>query len=152
MTDVEPIHYLSATAVITPEGDRRLAFCNERMVYGVDSARYQVANYSDPTGVTCQPCLTAYATTYPTEYAAWRERFPMPAAYQVNPAEHPDVTAVRQMQAESHRAWLKRYVNDDTVDATALMFTLHKMTYEAARELATMAIRLHSDNDNEGKN
>lgn len=74
MTDVEPIHYLSATAVITPEGNRHLAFCGLQMIWGADRDRYQVANYADPTRVTCDPCMVAYESIYPAAMAQFRER------------------------------------------------------------------------------
>lgn len=144
-----PVHYLSATIVETDKGKRHLAFCGVQIIYGLDPRWYQVANYSDPTRVTCNGCLTAYAGTYPQAYAQWRERFPEPVEYVRQAGEHPDVSALRDMQAEAHYAWLKRYINDPSVTPTALMHTLHKLTYEAAKELAAMAIRLHESREGE---
>lgn len=72
MTEV--IHYLSATAVVTEDGNRHLAFCGEQMAWSADAHRYQVANYSDPTRVTCDSCMVAYERIYPQAMQEFRER------------------------------------------------------------------------------
>lgn len=74
MSHVEIIHYLSATVVITPEGNRHLAFCGFQMLWHVDRESYQVANYADPTRVTCDGCMVAYESIYPAAMQEFRER------------------------------------------------------------------------------
>lgn len=66
-------HYLSATAVITSDGDRHLAFCGERILYprGYPHPGVVIANYGMPNGVDCKPCIDQWRKTYPDQYARW---------------------------------------------------------------------------------
>lgn len=65
------VHYLSATAIATPDGDRHLAFCGARFDYSADQASFVVANYGGPKGVTHFRCVLEYARIYPGQYRAW---------------------------------------------------------------------------------
>lgn len=58
------VHYLSATVVLTEDGNWHLAFCGERIDYA-HRRRYVVANYGPPMRVTCRSCLTRYAEICP---------------------------------------------------------------------------------------
>jgi hypothetical protein len=141
----DTIHYLSATAVNTPEGVRHLAFCGEQFDYYADKPRFQVANYSDPTRVTCQGCLVAYATTYPDRWKLFRLSFPRPIEWTPPQGEHPDVSLIREGHAHHQRAWLRMWVNDPTVSDLDLMAMLTHRSYDDAKELARIALRLNGD-------
>lgn len=141
------IHYLSATAVNTDQCTRHLAFCGYAMDYAAQ--RDQFVCYS-PDTVTCVPCVEEWARIYPAAHDMWRTRFPAPVEYQADPAEHPDVTMLRQLQAEAAARWVRRYASDPSVSDMALMWTLHQMTYDQAKELARMALRLHAEEGNRG--
>lgn len=136
------VHYLSATIVKLMGEDRHLTYCKEAIAYGVDPDRYQVANYTDPYRVTCGNCLDAWEAQQPQRYAEFRARWPKPTAYERQPGEHPDASELRDMQATQARGWIRRYI-DDPIDDTGFMYTLHRLTYGHARELAKVSLDLH---------
>ena len=139
------VHYLSATVIKVMDQDRHLTYCGEAIAYGVDPERYQVANYTDPYRVTCGGCMDAWEAQYPERYAEFRARWPKPKPYVRQPGEHPDVSSVRDYQASHARGWIRRYIDDDSVDDTGFMFTLHELTIGHAKELAKMALEMNRD-------
>jgi hypothetical protein len=145
----EDIHYLSATAVVTEDGNRHLAFCGERMVWSADAHRYQVANYSDPTRVTCRACLEEWARLYPREAEAFRKHYPRPVPYVPPADEHPDVTEMRECHAVHQKTWLLMWINDHTIPAVDLMAAFTALGYRHARELAALALRLRNQQDHQ---
>ena len=144
------VHYLSATIVKTPGGgDAHMAFCGELLLWHCDRNRYQVANYSDPTRVTCPGCMIAWAGIYPIQAAEFRRRYPRPTGY-VPPAEEPaDVNEMRTYHATHMRAWARMWINDATVSDTDFAYALHELTYGHAKELARFALELYRE---EGEN
>ena len=141
------IHYLSATAVVAPDapdGRLHLAFCGKQMRYGIDAARYQVANYSDPWKVDCALCMAEWARIYPDDHAEFLRRYPRPEPWQA-PDEAPEVTELRGYHAAEVRRWLMVYVRDETVSNADLMSALTRMTYEHAQGLARLALHLHNE-------
>jgi hypothetical protein len=139
------IHYLSATVVNTTWGPRHLSFCNDRFNYDDDKHLFIIANYAEPLGVTCGPCMEAWTASYPSDAAAFEAKYPRPQHYAELDSEHPDVTELRKCYAELQRRYMRRWVNDESVDAVDLAYSFHRFTYAQMKELAQLAFRLHGD-------
>lgn len=143
------IHYLSATAKTVTDAQgvtfqMHVTFCQALLSWGVDADRYQVANYSDPTRVTCWLCLDAYAATYPNAWAELLKRTPLGFTYERQETEDPRVHELREAQASARRAQVAAWINNPLIGDVDFMFWLHKATYEDARELVRFALKIQN--------
>ena len=140
------VHYLSATAKTVTDtrgvtSTMHMTFCQTLLTWGVDAGRYQVANYSDPTRVTCRLCLDGYAATYPESWAELLKRTPLGFTYERMETEDPRVHELRQAQASARRAQIEAWIGNPLISDVDFMFWLHKATYEDARELVQFALK-----------
>lgn len=135
------ICYLSTT--VTNKG-HHLAFCGQTYTYGEDRERYRVANYADPTEVTCQNCLIWWERTYPDRAKEFYARWPKPTPYVTQAGEHPDVHLLREAHAGLIRTYVRMYGADEDIPDVDFAYGLHQFTYELAKELAKFALKLHA--------
>lgn len=68
----------------------------------------------------------------------------MIVAYVPDPAEEPEITAMREAHCAEVRAFVRRYGSDPSVSDLDFAHSLHRLTYDQARTLCTRALEIYN--------